>query len=81
MIPTEEKEGWHYPAVKNSCIITWKNVKTYGNFYFLNCPHSSRTEYKLKSHGQVRKNKDFFAIVMPSKKDNILEFQSKTNND
>ena len=39
-----------------------------------NCLHFFRTENKLKSHEKVCKNKDFCGIVMPSEKDNILEF-------
>ena len=48
-------------------------VKHYDDFYCLNCFHSFSTENKLKSHEKVRKNKDFCGIVMPSKKDKILE--------
>ena len=40
----------------------------------MNCLHSFRTENKLKSHEKVYKNKDFCGIVMPSEKENILEF-------
>ena len=43
-------------------------------FFSLNCLHSFRTENKLISHEKVCKNKDFCGIVMPSKKDNNLEF-------
>ena len=42
--------------------------------YCLNCLHSFRTENKLKCHEKVCKNKDFCAMVTPSEKDNILEF-------
>ena len=42
--------------------------------YCLNCLHSFRTENKFQSHEKVSKNKDFCGIVMPSEKDNILEF-------
>ena len=40
----------------------------------LNCLHSFRTENKLKSHEKVCKTKEFCGIVIPSEKDNILEF-------
>ena len=33
-----------------------------------------RTENKLKSHEKVCRKKDFCVIVMPSEKDDILEF-------
>ena len=55
--------------------------KHHGNFYCLNCLHSFRTENKLKSHEKVFKNKDFCGIVMPSEKDNILEFNQHINSD
>ena len=40
----------------------------------MNCLHSIRTENKLKSHEKVCSNENFCDIVMPSEKDNILEF-------
>ena len=46
------------------CIITQNNFKSKGNFYVLNCPHSFRTENKLKSYEKVCKNKDFCGTVM-----------------
>ena len=36
---------------------------------------------KLKSHEKVFKNKDFCGTVMPSEKDNILEFKQYINSD
>ena len=45
-----------------------------GDFYCLNCLHSFRTENKLKSLEKVCKSKDIRGIVMPSERDNILEF-------
>ena len=72
MIPNEEKEGWHYLAVKRlSILLRGITSKHHG----LNCLHSFRKENKLKSHEKVCKNKDFCGIVMPSKKDEILEFR------
>ena len=55
--------------------------KHHGDFYFLNCLHSFRTENKLKSHEKVCKNNDLCEIVMPSKKDNILEFNQYMKTD
>ena len=75
MIPNEEKEGWHYFAVKKSyTLLRGVTSKHDGNFYCFNCHHSFRTKNKLKSHKKVCKNKDFCRIVMPSKKNSILEF-------
>ena len=58
--------------------ITSKNK---GDFYCLNCLHSFRTENKLKSHEKVCKNKYFCVTIMPSEKDNILEFNQYMKSD
>ena len=42
---------------------------------FLVCIVLILLENKLKSHENVRKNKDFCGILMPSEKDKILEFK------
>ena len=79
LIPNAEKEGWHYLAVKKlSTLLRGITSKYHGDFYCLNCPHSFRTDEKLKSHEQVCKNKDFCGILMPSENDNILEFNKYT---
>ena len=49
----------------------------FGDFYCLNCFHSFRTKNILKTREKVCKNKDFCGIVMPSEKNNILEFDQK----
>ena len=51
------------------------------DFHCLNCLHSFRTENKLKSHEIVCKNKDVFGIVLPSEKDNTLEFNQYMRSD
>ena len=54
MIPNEEKEGWHYLAVKKlSALLRGISLKHDGGFYCLNCLHSFRTENKLKSPEKV----------------------------
>ena len=74
-IPNEEKEGWHYLAVKKlSTLLRGITSKHSGDCYWLNCFYSFRTENKLKSHEKVCKNKDLYGIVMLSEKDKILEF-------
>ena len=74
-IPNEEKEGWHYLEVKKlSTLLREITSKHHGDFYCLNCLYSFRTENKLKSHEKVCKNKDSRGILMPSEKENILEF-------
>ena len=70
MIPSEEKEGWHYLAVKKLfTLLRGITSKHHGDFYYLNCLHSFKTEIKLKSHGKVCKNKDFCGI------ESIYEFK------
>ena len=54
MIPNEEKEGWHYLAVKKLfALLRGISLKHDGGFYCLNCLHSFRTENKLKSPEKV----------------------------
>ena len=48
MIPNEEKEGWHYLAVKTIYIIKMNNIKTSLRFLLLELS-SFKTENKLKS--------------------------------
>ena len=45
MVPKEEKERWHYIAVKRlSALLHGTTSKHKGDFYCLNCLHSFRTE-------------------------------------
>ena len=66
---------------KLSALLRGIKSKFHGDFYCLNCLYSSRTKNKLKSHEKVCKNKDFGGIVMPSEKDNILEFNQYVKSD
>ena len=53
------------------------------DFYYLNCLHSSRTDFKsheLKSH-EIRKNKDISGILMPYQKDNIMKLNQYIKSD
>ena len=69
------------PCSKETTLLRGIKSKHHGDFYCLNCLHSFRTENKLKSHEKVCKNKDFCGIVMPSEKDNILEFNQYMKSD
>ena len=69
MIPNEEK-GWHYRAGRKSALLRGMTSKDDNEFYFLNCLHFFRAGNKLKSHEKVCKIK----LVIPSEKDNTLEF-------
>ena len=53
-----------------------RTLKNKGDFYFLNCHHSFRTEYNLKPQEKVYKNKDFCGIVMPAEKKKNIRIQS-----
>ena len=57
-----------------SALLRGITSKHQGDFYCLNWLHSFRTEIKLKSDENVCKNKDLRGIIMPSEKDQILEF-------
>ena len=57
MIPKEEKEGWHYPAVKKlSAFLYRKTLKYHGDIYCFNCLNSFTTENKPRSHEKTYKN-------------------------
>ena len=58
---------------KTVCII----IKHHDDYYCFNWLHSFITE----THEKVCKNKDFCGIVMPSEKDNILEFNQYMKTD
>ena len=55
--------------------------KHHSDFYCLNCLYSFRTKNRIKSLEKVCENKDFCGIVMPSEKDNILEFNQYKKSD
>ena len=58
MIPNIE--GQHYIAVKKLLpLLKEITSKHHGDFYYLNCLHSSAAENKIQSHKKVRENKDF----------------------
>ena len=45
-----------------------------GDFYYMNCLHSYRTENKLKKHANVCKNHGYFYVEMPSEDNEILKY-------
>ena len=54
MVPKEEKEGWHYLAVKKiSALLRRITSKHNSDSYCLKCLHSFRTETELKCHEKV----------------------------
>ena len=68
MIPNEKKKA------SISSLLQGITSKHHGDFYYLDCLCSFRKENKLKPHEKACENKDFCRIVIPSEKDNILEF-------
>ena len=58
MVEKEEKERWHYFAVKKLSALLHKKTSYHkGDFSCLNCFYSFSTENKLKSHAEVCENK------------------------
>ena len=74
IIPNEEKKACIILQLKKLSTLLRGRAKHHGNFYCLNFLHSFRKEDEVKSHEKLCKNKDFCGIIMPSEKDNILEF-------
>ena len=75
IIPNEEKEGWHYHAVKKlSALLTRITSKHDDKYHCLDCCPSSKTKRNLKYHENAHKSKVFCGILMPSKRGNILEY-------
>ena len=71
MIPNEEKEDWHYLAVKNlSALLRGITSKINRDFYCLNWFPSFRINNKLKSQEKVCKKKGFCGTVQPAQKIN-----------
>ena len=56
-------------------LLTGITSKHHGDFYCFNFLHSFRAENKLQSYEKICNNKDFCGIVVPSEKDDILEFK------
>ena len=82
MIPNEKKKNMRLSCGKQTIYsIERSNMKHHGVFYCLNCLHSLRTENKLQCCEKACKNKYFCRIVMPAKKDNILEFNQHLKSD
>ena len=44
-----------------------------GDFYYLNCFHSYRTEKKLKKHQKICKDHDSCLVKMPNENNKILK--------
>ena len=66
---------WHYVAVKKiSALPRGIKSKHDGDFYCLNCLHSSGTKDRLKKHENVCKDHHYCYVDMPDKDNNILKY-------
>ena len=75
LIPSKENSAWHYLAAKKISALLHKKTSSHNDdFYCLHCFYSFSMENKLKSQGEVCKNKDFCRVEMPLEKNNILKF-------
>ena len=81
MILNGEKQ-WHYLAVKKvSALLRGITSKHHGNFYCLNCPHSSAPEKNLDHIKKYMKIIFFCNVIMPSEDTKILQFDQYQKSD
>ena len=70
-----DNEKWHYLVVKSlSAVFKGITSKHDGNFYYLGCFHSFRTENKLKKYKNVCKIHEYCYIDMLKKDNKILKY-------
>ena len=69
---------WYCLAVKKklSALLRGITSKHDGDFYYLNCFHSFRTENKLKKHKKVCENHDYCYVEMPKENNKILKYNN-----
>ena len=68
-------ENWHYLAVKSlSRLLRGITSNHDGDYYCLNCFHSSRTENKLYVHKKVCENHEYCNIEIPSNSNNLIKY-------
>ena len=69
---TDKNNRWHYLAVKSlSALFREITSSKNGDFYCLNCFHSSRTLNKLKKHERVCNNHNYCRIDLPEEHEKI----------
>ena len=79
MVAKEEKERWHYFAVKKLSALLHKKTSYHkGDFSCLNCFYSFSTENKLKSHEEVCENKVSVKLKCHQKKKQYNKFSQYT---
>ena len=66
---------------KLSVLLRGKTSKWHSDFYYLNCLHSFAKENKRESYKNLREDKDFCNVAIPSEGTKILEFSQYQNSD
>ena len=66
---------WHYLAVKSlSALLRGITSNHFGDFYYLNCFQSYRTERKLKKHEKVCNDHDYCFVEMANEDSKMLKY-------
>ena len=73
-------EKWHYLAVKSlPAFLRGVTSNNNGDFYYLNCFHSYRTDNKLKKYGRLCNKHDYCYLEMPKEYDKTLKYNYGEN--
>ena len=68
-------EKWHYLTVKHlSGLLIGITSNHVGDFYCLNCFCAYSTKNKLEVHKKICENHDYFHVEMPTKDNNIINY-------
>ena len=66
---------WHYLAVKSlSALLRGITSNHFGDFYYLNCFQSYRTERKVKKHEKVCNDHDYCFVEIPNEDSKMLKY-------
>ena len=85
---SDEIDKWHYIALKSDSIDNRFNrpirilsrlfrgitSNHNGNFYYLGCLHSFRTDNVLKKHERLCNKHDYCHVKMPTRDNNTLKY-------
>ena len=75
LLMKNDGKKWYCLATRKlSALLRGKTSKHDGDFHYLNCFHSFRSENKLKKHKSVCKNHDYCYIEMPKGNNKILKY-------
>ena len=76
--PTDD--GFNRPMKSQSKLFRGITSNHDGDFYYLNCLHSFRTDNAFKKHERLCENNDYYCVEMPTKLSDILDKLSEINN-